>query len=156
MENLQDEEDELEIVQFHNKKNEVVDTAQTEGETPLNKECQLASSTRVETPCKREEQQATSKEVEAPLEKAAQQANAPTLNVQQQVSAKQPAAAEPEEGCEEEKMCVICLSVPKTHAFVPCGHRCICQRCGDDVLKEATSSCPICRAEAKHVLQIFV
>jgi len=53
-------------------------------------------------------------------------------------------------------MCVICLSVPKTHAFVPCGHRCVCLPCGNDVLKQASPFCPICRAEAKHLLQIFV
>merc|ERR1712046_85563 len=58
-----------------------------------------------------------------------------------------------EEG--EDQMCVVCLTAQKTHAFVPCGHRCVCRSCGRDLLREARP-CPICRARAHSLLQIFV
>jgi hypothetical protein len=89
-------------------------------------------------------------------------ADAHSLGLQRPLAAERPSAAEwqataePQEGCEEDNMCVICLSVPKTHAFIPCGHRCVCLPCGNNVLKQAAPFCPICRADAQHLLQIFV
>eukprot|EP00930_Biecheleria_cincta_P011559 TRINITY_DN11448_c0_g1_i1.p1 TRINITY_DN11448_c0_g1~~TRINITY_DN11448_c0_g1_i1.p1 ORF type:complete len:350 (-),score=43.42 TRINITY_DN11448_c0_g1_i1:175-1224(-) len=51
--------------------------------------------------------------------------------------------------------CVICLASPQTHAFVPCGHRCVCSECGEVTMELLGAACPICRAEAERVLQIF-
>lgn len=66
------------------------------------------------------------------------------------------ASASRARSCEEsEDQCVVCLSAEKTHAFVPCGHRCVCRSCGSELLKEARP-CPICRAQAQSLLQIFV
>eukprot|EP00401_Gymnodinium_catenatum_P025376 CAMPEP_0117546852 /NCGR_PEP_ID=MMETSP0784-20121206/46820_1 /TAXON_ID=39447 /ORGANISM="" /LENGTH=789 /DNA_ID=CAMNT_0005343735 /DNA_START=18 /DNA_END=2387 /DNA_ORIENTATION=- len=58
---------------------------------------------------------------------------------------------------DDEQMCVICLSAPKSHAFVPCGHRCVCTSCAADVLGQGSGSatCPICRAIVQNVLQIY-
>jgi hypothetical protein len=50
--------------------------------------------------------------------------------------------------------CAICMSEPKTHAFIPCGHHFACEICAMEIF-ERTGSCPICRQEADDVLQIF-
>ena len=46
--------------------------------------------------------------------------------------------------------CVVCMSAPASHAFVPCGHRCVCYECGC-VLDE----CALCRAPAQHLLRVY-
>ena len=47
--------------------------------------------------------------------------------------------------------CVICLDedAPRC-AFIPCGHRCVCEACG----REQTV-CPICREPVERVLEVF-
>jgi len=55
-----------------------------------------------------------------------------------------------------EQMCVVCLMAPKTHAFVPCGHRCVCASCGSNLCRETRASCPVCRAPAQQLLHVFV
>jgi len=55
-----------------------------------------------------------------------------------------------------EQMCVVCLTAPKTHAFVPCGHRCVCASCGSNLCRETRASCPVCRAPAQQLLHVFV
>eukprot|EP00928_Gymnodinium_smaydae_P025038 TRINITY_DN20080_c0_g1_i1.p1 TRINITY_DN20080_c0_g1~~TRINITY_DN20080_c0_g1_i1.p1 ORF type:complete len:362 (-),score=38.01 TRINITY_DN20080_c0_g1_i1:45-1130(-) len=57
---------------------------------------------------------------------------------------------------ESSDTCVVCLSSPKTHAFVPCGHRCVCAACGDAVAHgRSHATCPVCRVAVESVLQIF-
>ena len=46
--------------------------------------------------------------------------------------------------------CCICLERPSTHAFVPCGHKCVCKECGDVVMK-----CPHCRGPKAMLIKIF-
>lgn len=55
-----------------------------------------------------------------------------------------------------EQLCVVCLTKPKTHAFVPCGHRCVCASCGPNLCRETGASCPVCRAPAQQLLHVFV
>jgi len=55
-----------------------------------------------------------------------------------------------------EQLCVVCLLAPKTHAFVPCGHRCVCALCGSNICKETRASCPVCRAPAQELLHVFM
>ncbi len=50
--------------------------------------------------------------------------------------------------------CVICLGPPKTHAFIPCGHLCVCGSCAATSI-ERSDSCPLCRKRAIRVSQIF-
>lgn len=63
-------------------------------------------------------------------------------------------AGRPPNGVNSES-CVVCWASPKTHAFVPCGHRCVCADCGNAVVAQAHAACPLCRTVAEGVLQIF-
>lgn len=49
-------------------------------------------------------------------------------------------------------MCRICLENEKTHAYVPCGHLCVCRGCAKTY---AIKKCIICRQKASHVIRIF-
>ena len=52
--------------------------------------------------------------------------------------------------------CCVCVARPKTHAVMPCGHRCLCDdpRCSD--MGRLGWRCPICRAPATGgVVKIF-
>ena len=48
-------------------------------------------------------------------------------------------------------LCTWCLEQPATMAYVPCGHRCMCE----EHAALAGSQCPICRAAANGVVRIF-
>ena len=49
-----------------------------------------------------------------------------------------------------EKLCVVCISMAPTHAAVPCGHICVCDRCLQRVDK-----CPLCRTWCISYLRVF-
>lgn len=59
------------------------------------------------------------------------------------------------------EVCVVCMNDNhrKTHAFVPCGHRCVCQECGERIMARKASGrdadCPICRLPAMMVMPVF-
>jgi len=59
---------------------------------------------------------------------------------------------EQEEKVEEsdEDLCDICMDAEPTHAFVPCGHRCVCEGCSGKFRE-----CPICRQRIQSVIKIF-
>ncbi|XP_064461121.1 E3 ubiquitin-protein ligase LRSAM1-like [Ornithodoros turicata] len=46
--------------------------------------------------------------------------------------------------------CVICLDVKTLLVFLPCGHVCCCQGCGEGVLQ-----CPLCRAVVENKLSLI-
>ena len=50
----------------------------------------------------------------------------------------------------DEALCVVCLDAERTHAFLPCGHRCVCEGC------LGLSHCPICRAVATGTLRVYI
>ena len=50
--------------------------------------------------------------------------------------------------------CVICLTEPMSHAFIPCGHFCACEMCAFEAFGRS-GMCPICRRESDTVTQIF-
>lgn len=56
---------------------------------------------------------------------------------------------------DDDQLCVVCLSAAKTHAFLPCGHRCVCDSCGSEILSVPSATCPICRGAAASFIQIF-
>ena len=53
--------------------------------------------------------------------------------------------------CNEEE-CVVCLSSKRTHAFVPCGHMCVCDGCAVLIKNR---SCPICRMVSQQIIKIY-
>lgn len=54
--------------------------------------------------------------------------------------------------------CVVCIDRPASHAFLPCGHRCICEKCSVHMKREwhGGKRCPMCKKKAKSVLQIYM
>ena len=52
------------------------------------------------------------------------------------------AAAEPS----DDQMCVVCMGRQSTSAFLPCGHRCVCCECAEQ-MRQRRDKCPICRSD---------
>jgi len=53
--------------------------------------------------------------------------------------------------------CVICQDSVKTHAFVPCGHRCVCESCGQRIIgARSMRVCPLCRQGVTCTMRIFI
>lgn len=50
--------------------------------------------------------------------------------------------------------CVICLSVPPTNVFIPCGHLCICNSCLVNFQRNARK-CPICQSNYERVMPVY-
>ena len=48
--------------------------------------------------------------------------------------------------------CVVCLERVSTHALMPCGHRCVCEKCAQILNNRA---CPICRTLVEKAVRIF-
>lgn len=61
-----------------------------------------------------------------------------------------------EEPPSEEECCVVCLSERKSHAFVPCGHRCVCESCCQSIMQSSGASCPVCRGQVRAAMQIWI
>jgi hypothetical protein len=51
--------------------------------------------------------------------------------------------------------CCVCLDEAKSHAFVPCGHLCVCAECAESIMSSLKKECPSCRGPAAHVVKIF-
>eukprot|EP00979_Chaetoceros_neogracilis_P002186 scaffold383_cov229-Chaetoceros_neogracile.AAC.3 len=51
--------------------------------------------------------------------------------------------------------CAICLTGPRTHIFVPCGHMCTCQPCSNKIMNQSRK-CPICSQLVTTVMEVFV
>lgn len=47
--------------------------------------------------------------------------------------------------------CDICLSNQKTHACLPCGHKCLCSDCAVEI----SDRCPICNTLITNIIRIF-
>ena len=52
-------------------------------------------------------------------------------------------------------LCVVCMDMPRSHLFVPCGHRCVCAACAQVVL-EGVGECPMCRTQATQAVKVFM
>jgi hypothetical protein len=50
--------------------------------------------------------------------------------------------------------CVICFHGASEFACVPCGHRCLCQRCSEQ-FKSASAKCPMCREPMLMVMKVY-
>ena len=51
---------------------------------------------------------------------------------------------------EESSLCVVCLDAPRTHAMLPCGHRCVCHSCTG-----GHNRCPLCRTEVQGTVRVW-
>ena len=49
--------------------------------------------------------------------------------------------------------CCFCLENKSESVFIPCGHRCVCFRCGEIIMKSQNKKCPICQEEAFYLLK---
>jgi hypothetical protein len=64
--------------------------------------------------------------------------------------------SEPKKSVElQSDSCVVCLSRPKSHAFVPCGHECVCGQCSEALIRSGAGKCPICRTDVAMAMKIF-
>ena len=48
--------------------------------------------------------------------------------------------------------CCVCMAQPASHVYVPCGHLCVCQFCGDQSKKK----CPMCKSEVFLLVKVYV
>ena len=55
------------------------------------------------------------------------------------------------------KECCVCLTNLRCHAFMPCGHRCVCEKCGDRIVSGATGAikCHLCTAPASMIVKNY-
>ena len=54
-----------------------------------------------------------------------------------------------------ETECVICMERPKSAVFYDCGHKIACMQCAERLRSSYLSSCPLCRARIKDVIQQY-
>jgi hypothetical protein len=52
------------------------------------------------------------------------------------------------------RTCVICMNNPQTHIIIPCGHKCLCEKCSIEYL-EKINICPICRQNVQKLQRVF-
>jgi len=53
---------------------------------------------------------------------------------------------------EEEQLCSICMSQPKTHAVLPCLHKCMCATCA---ARQVWNQCPICKGVCRRLRRVW-
>ena len=51
------------------------------------------------------------------------------------------------------KTCIVCMDNIATHAFMPCGHLCVCTVCSNI---EYNNACPICRSKYISICKIYI
>jgi len=64
-----------------------------------------------------------------------------------------PQSLPPSDGANE---CIVCMDAAPTHAFIPCGHRCVCLACSETIMSTSPRRCPVCRADATMAVLIYV
>ena len=61
-----------------------------------------------------------------------------------------------DEPARDDENCLVCMAAAATHAFVPCGHQCVCSTCADRVTgSEGDGRCPYCRVPSMMTMPIF-
>ncbi|EOD29113.1 hypothetical protein EMIHUDRAFT_456810 [Emiliania huxleyi CCMP1516] len=94
-------------------------------------------------------------EATLPLEATPPAAAAHAVPLQQQQDEKQAAslqAVPPGAAADalQQPECIVCWDAPATHIFVPCGHQCVCERCGAKLER-----CPKCRVVPTAMMRVF-
>ena len=54
---------------------------------------------------------------------------------------------------ENSHKCIVCLSYPSKIIIVPCGHKCICERCYNKFKRNNNRICPVCRRQITYYLE---
>jgi len=67
----------------------------------------------------------------------------------------QPEAAAEKKDLPDEMLCVLCLSVQRSHLFTPCMHLCVCGPCSTDLVNKQ-KDCPMCRAPIQSSVKVFM
>jgi hypothetical protein len=60
------------------------------------------------------------------------------------------------ESTSNEMECTICMENRKDHMVMDCMHLCVCEKCAEDVLKEAHPKCPLCSGQIREIRKIFL
>ena len=64
----------------------------------------------------------------------------------------------------EERSCVVCLDGERSHVFVACMHKCVCEGCAELLLARDEwrgtvhaegAECPLCRVKSTDVRRVF-
>ncbi len=48
--------------------------------------------------------------------------------------------------------CVVCMSAERSHAMIPCGHKCLCINCATNIV---FNECPLCRTDVQFICEIY-
>ena len=59
---------------------------------------------------------------------------------------------------EDDRLCVVCLEEPRTHAFPACMHKCVCGPCAGGMCAQTGGGavvCPLCRTESPSVRMVY-
>jgi SpoVK/Ycf46/Vps4 family AAA+-type ATPase len=60
------------------------------------------------------------------------------------------------DGMAEAQLCNICLSEPKTHAVLPCLHKCMCATCAAQIESGSSAPrCPICKGPSRGLGRVW-
>ncbi|CBH16462.1 putative zinc finger protein [Trypanosoma equiperdum] len=57
------------------------------------------------------------------------------------------------QGDDDDGLCVICLTLPKDTAVIPCRHMCLCKNCAEELVRH-TPKCPVCRGPVSTLLHM--
>ena len=52
--------------------------------------------------------------------------------------------------------CSVCMDAPASFAFIPCGHRIVCEKCCDSVCASDDARCPRCRESVSSTMRIYM
>jgi hypothetical protein len=52
---------------------------------------------------------------------------------------------------ENEDVCIICRSDKSEYIFIPCGHKCVCSKCAQELI----DCCPYCRTEHTSITKVY-
>lgn len=82
-------------------------------------------------------------------------ARAPNVEAEQEEALATSREEAPSHETLDEQFCVICLERERTHALIPCGHRCLCAQCCERLEAAASANCPLCTAPVMQGLRIY-
>ena len=54
-----------------------------------------------------------------------------------------------------EAVCCVCMDEQASHACVPCGHQCLCERCAETVQKR-DERCPMCNGATFMTMRVYL